>query len=119
MEGLGLMASFERQRHYEVNVPIADVPTEVLSSWDDYVNRERLEDYGPPVFSIAEVEAMRSFQSTFETTVRELPKRLPPLKEAQALLAWQRLRDAAAVALQIFEKRGMLSEDEPIRHSGV
>jgi hypothetical protein len=111
IEYLDLTSSFERQREYEANVPIAHVPGEVICQWGDWVDENRFEWYGAPVFSRAEVEAMKKFHTTWELAADCLGGR-PRLEEVQRLPEWIQLRDAAAEALSVFSVRGKLPEDE-------
>ena len=111
IEYLGLASSFERQREYEANVPIANVASEVICQWEDWVDEGRFEWYGSPVFSRAEVEAMKKFHATWDLVADCVDGR-PRLEEVQKVSEWARLRDAAAEALSVFSMRGKLPEDE-------
>ena len=111
IEYLELASSFERQREYEANVPIAYVPSEVICQWEDCVDEGRFEWCGPPVFSRAEIEAMKKFHATWDLVADHVSGR-PRLEEVQTLPEWVQLRDAAAEALSVFSVRGRLPEDE-------
>jgi hypothetical protein len=111
IEYLELASSFERQREYEVNVPIAHVPSEVICQWEDWVDEDRFEWYGPPVFSRAEAEAMKRFHATWDLAADRVDG-WPRLEEVQGLPEWVQLRDAAAEVLSVFSVRGKLPEDE-------
>jgi hypothetical protein len=114
IESLELASSFKAQRRYQIDVPIANVPAEVICNWEDQVDQDRLEQYGPPVFSSEEIEAMRTFQQAWEVITGRLPRQLSTLEKTQELPEWDHLRDAAAKALKAFATRGKLSEDHEI-----
>ena len=114
IEHLELVSSFEDQRKYEANVPIANVPAEIFCGWDDWVRDENINCYGPPVFSDEEMSAMKQFHNTSQSVVDDLPDRRLTLSEAQKLDEWERLRRAAEQTLAAFSRRGKLSEDVEI-----
>jgi hypothetical protein len=59
IEYLELASSFEAQREYERNVPIAHVPYEVINQWDDQVWTDPRENpYNLDIYDEAEVEAL-------------------------------------------------------------
>ncbi len=116
IEYLDTAASFREQRRFRATVPIADAVNEVICQWEDFVDRDRLEEYGPPVFSHEEVEAMTDFQATWKGVADSLGPRSLSLEQAQALPEWVRLRDDAQAALKTFAVRGKLSEDRKIEN---
>lgn len=115
IEYLDLVSSFEAQLEYQSAVPQVSVPSEVIDQWEDWVHRDprEHEDY-PVVCSPEEVEALRAFQSAWESAADNLPNPLPPLHECQTLKAWQGLRDAALVASAVFAVQGQQSDDEVV-----
>ncbi len=119
MEHLELTSSFDAQREYQRNVPIADVPSEVMCIWhDDCVSAPiDAEHYPDPAFTQAERDAMAEYDRVSSDVCEATPKRLPPLEATLRLPQWRRLRDAAAKALVVFRVRGALPEDEEIAGS--
>jgi hypothetical protein len=75
IEYLELAASADEQRDYERRVPIAHVPNEMINQWEDWVNGDDLDRYGPPVFSEDERRALRSFNSVLLAVADERPIR--------------------------------------------
>lgn len=62
IEYLELASSFEAQRQYERNVPIAHVPYEVINQWDDQVWTDPRENpYNLDIYDEAEVEALARY----------------------------------------------------------
>lgn len=115
IEYLELAASFDEQQRYERDVPIAYVPGEVIDSWGDNFPGGFERDLPRfSVFSADEVAALRRVELANDAAAREMGRRFPRLEEVQALPAWGALRDAAAVALPVFKRRGRLSEDEEV-----
>ncbi len=70
--------------------------------------------FGPPVFSDEEREAIASFYVTWEDVCEKTPSQLPELTVLFQDPMWQRLRDAAAEAAQVFAERGRLPEEQEI-----
>jgi hypothetical protein len=115
VEYLELAASFEDQRRYEQDVPIAYVPYEVINQWGDQVWRNPRENpYNGDIYDAAEVEALVRYQEFLEEVSRALPDDYPPLIDVQATPEWQLLRDTAEHALGVLMKRGKFAEDREI-----
>jgi hypothetical protein len=96
---LALLATPDRQREYERNVPIANVPAELLCMWFD-------DQYHPSdpmfraAFSSQELEALASFDTAYGSVsdeIRPLPANVAAL---QAHSAWQRAVHAASIAFE-------------------
>jgi hypothetical protein len=115
IEYFELAASFESQQQYESDVPIAHVPYEVINQWqDNFPDDPRMDNDLPSVFSPDEVEAIRNFHSVWDSAAEALPDDYPALGAVQALPEWDRLRRAAASALDVFERRGRMPEDREV-----
>ena len=110
VEYLELASSFEAQRAYQAAVQVP-VPSEVINQWEDWVPRPGDPSFVQPVFSQAEQEAIASFHQVWEEVAAATPNPLPQLENVLVLPAWERLRRAAATALQAFMARGKLPED--------
>jgi hypothetical protein len=107
VEYLELASSCDAQRAYQTAVQVS-VPNEVINQWEDWVPGPTDRAFAPPVFSPAEQEAIASFHEVWEEVATTTQSPLPQLEEVLALPAWERLRGAAAAALQIFMARGKL-----------
>ena len=73
VEELELASSFEAQRKYDIDVPIAHVPSEVVSGWEDWVDDTTMKEFGSPVFSEAEIAAIEAFHKQWNEIVDSLP----------------------------------------------
>lgn len=113
---LKLASSYADQQDYAAAVPHVNVPYEIINQWQDWVPSGGFVDGGPPgVFSEQESEALRAFGSVWDEVADEVPDSYPSIEQMQALDSWQRLREAAAEALQVLEVRGQLSEHEEVQ----
>jgi hypothetical protein len=96
-EHLALLADFEGQRKYERDVPIADVPAELVCGWFD-------DSYYPdsPAFQAAflpaELTILRDFNACFQSIQGTVPDPIS-LTELQAMDVWRQLADAARSTL--------------------
>lgn len=108
IEYLELAGSFEAQREYDRAAPI-HVPYEVINQWQDWI--PSLPWDLSDVYSAAEIEALENVQRVWADAADAVPDDYPTLDSVQRLPAWQRLRDEACAALEIFARRGRLSED--------
>jgi len=112
IEYLELAASADEQREYERRAPMAHVPNEMINQWEDWVNGDDLDWYGPPIFSDDERHALRSFNSVWLAVADETPDPMP--SSIELLLGtpvWARLMAEAQAALMVFEKRGRFDEE--------
>ncbi len=101
---LQTVASFEAQLKYARNVPIADVPSEMINGWSDFVSPEFLErvSRSGDVFSNPELAATRAYQKVWESVFADTPDPLPLLDDLIGTEPWERLRSGAALALTAF-----------------
>ena len=97
VEVLELMASPEAQLAYQEQVPIADVPAELICMWDEtfWINDPEVR----AAFSADEWVALEKYDSIFHRVCALLPPQLPPLLEFQKTQLWLRLSRGAARAL--------------------
>jgi len=115
IENLEPAASFEAQAEYGRTTPIVYVPREVINQWEDWVVTDRRHDADPPgVYTPDEVQALGAFHAVREAAADALPDNYPSLAEAQALSEWEQLRQSAQSALQVFARRGRMSEDQEV-----
>jgi len=98
LEHLALLADPEAQREYEQNVPIADVPAELMCGWFD-------DSYDPSspafeaAFSLRERRALAEFSDLLTSAEAQLPIPLPRFRDLQTHPAWGRVIAGAANAL--------------------
>lgn len=104
---LEVAASAEEQREYERNVPIAQVPNEMINQWEDSVRPDDFAWYGEPVFTREENQAMQDFHAIWSEVADATPNPMPCSVEFLIGTAvWDRLMSSASVALHVFMKRG-------------
>lgn len=112
IEYLEISSSFEAQRDYERDVPIAHVPYEVINQWGDNFPRGlRFDADDLAVYSPDEIVALQEFEPTWRIAADALPDDYPPLSAVHAMPDWERLRQAASLTLEVFNRRGRLPED--------
>lgn len=115
IEYLELAASFEDQRRYERDVPIAHVPYEVINQWGDQVYRHPSENpHNFDIYDTAEVEALCRYHEVLDVVGRTVPDDYPTLGDVQAMSDWQLLRDTADHTLGVLMRRGKFPEDREI-----
>lgn len=111
IEYLELAGSFADQREYQARAPV-NVANEVINRWEDWVRGPRDPAFVAPVFSAAEQDAVAQFHYIWNAVADSTPDPLPDLEALFDTDEWQRLRDAALVALRVFLTRGKLPEDQ-------
>ena len=115
IEYLELASSFEDQRRYEHDVPIAHVPYEVINQWGDQVWKHPSRNpHNLDIYDAAEVEALVRYQEVLEAVTRAVPDDYPPLREVQTMPEWRLLRDTAEQTLGVLMRRGKFPEDREI-----
>jgi hypothetical protein len=96
-ELLALLASEGEQLDYERQVPIADVPAELLCMWFD-------DTYHPgpgwhAEFTSGDMEALARFHTVYESLAERLPSTQGTVRTWLADPSWRKIMNAAAVAL--------------------
>jgi hypothetical protein len=96
-ELLALLASEEQQLNYERQVPIADVPAELLCMWFN-------DNYHPgsgwsSEFTSGELEALAHFNAVYESLAQRLPRSQGTVRTWLADPSWRKIMNAAAIAL--------------------
>lgn len=115
IEYLELASSFEAQRRYETDAPIAHVPYEVINQWDDQVWIHPSENpHNFDVYDAAEVEAFCRFQEVLDAVAAAVPDDYPPLRDVLGLPEWTLLCDTARQSLSVLMRRGKFPEDREI-----
>lgn len=111
IEYLELAASHEEQTAYQTAAPHIHVPNEVINRWEDWVRPDWQRYMTAPVFSLAEIEAIAAFHSSWDAVASATPDPLPSLGALTGTEQWQRLAKAATSALEVFQIRGYLPEN--------
>ena len=109
---LEVAASAQEQREYERNVPIAQVPNEMINQWTDSVEPDDFAWYSEPVFTREENQAMQDFHATWRAVTDATQNPMP--YSVELLIGtplWDRFMSAASVALDVFMKRGRLDSE--------
>jgi hypothetical protein len=114
IDQLDLCSSYEIQLQYEKDVPIADVPAEVIQGWFDWSPEENLKRWGPPVYTEEEVQALQCFHHVIDVVADLMGDEYSSVADVQSLPVWDKLRAAAAQTLAVLAKRGKLDEDAEI-----
>lgn len=98
-----IMQVMEKYALYEA-YPDVD-PNELLCSWEDVVDEERMAQYLEPVFSINEQEHIATFQRNWEALCNNTPESLGSPTELLSSTHWQPLSEAASEGFQAFKSR--------------
>ena len=109
---LEILASPDEQLEYQRNVPIADVPAELLCMWFDdsfRPNDTRL----AALFTSDEWNGLLAFHNRYDHLSSRLPDDLPPISELVTLPIWQEVVRAAAATLTLF-CNGQSTGDSPV-----
>ena len=78
-----LISDFDAQRGYEEDVPIADVPAELVCQWfDDFYHPEV--DFYRAAFSDQELQVLAVFNAFFDKRVALLPRLLAEMHQSQS-----------------------------------
>ena len=100
IELLELLSSLDAQSEYQKNVPIANVPAELLCMWfDDFYH---LTDEFKVDFTKSELMMLSSFHSFFEDSINKLPDSSKGLEALQSSSVWLEVTEKAKAALKIF-----------------
>jgi hypothetical protein len=109
---LEVAASFDEHRRYQATAPTLHVPDEVVHQWQDWISEEWPTQLVEPVFSAEERSAIAQFDALWKDVTARLPQPLPGIDALCAQPEWQQLQQGAATLLQIFYRRGKLSEEQ-------
>jgi len=75
IQTIQLIADLDAQLQYEHDVPIANVPSELVCSWFDDVYHPEYQEYCS-VFSQQELDVMSEFNTFYDERVEKLPDTL-------------------------------------------
>lgn len=100
IELLELLSSLEAQSDYKRNVPIADVPAELVCMWfDDFWQPDdTLKKHFPPY----EFAALEDFHNFYEARVDDLPSSTEGLEALHSSPKWLEIVGKAGQTLKIF-----------------
>ena len=100
IELLELLSSLEAQSDYEKNVPIADVPAELVCMWfDDFWHPD---DTLKKHFQPYELAALEDFHRFYEARVDDLPSLTKGLEGLHSSPKWLEVVEKASQTLKIF-----------------
>jgi hypothetical protein len=113
MEVLEKASSFREQMLYQQAVQWVHIPYEIVNQWEDWVHVDPRIDPNPlPIYTADEVDALGEFHGSWEAAVEALPADYPTIVQVQQIPEWGAMRDAAIVCLEVFARRGRMSEEE-------
>jgi hypothetical protein len=98
-EVLELISSKEKQLDYQAKVPIAYVSAELFNQWDDCYQIPKEQDWYKEAFSKEELRILQEFDEAFEDVSKETPQNPPDIHNFVKTPEWERLSNAAAIAL--------------------
>ena len=106
---LETLSSRELQQRYQDDVPIANVPAELVCGWFDDLYLPEVPGFVAS-FGEAELEALAEFNRVFDSLVDSLPEThdVQVLWEAPA---WQDIEAAAVKAMGVMELRAPRADD--------
>ena len=89
-------------------------PEEVINLWEDFVDEEKILFYDEPVFSFEEINEIRRYHNTWNYVCDNTPDRIKSIEDATKIDCWVELQKEAAIALQVFMRRGKFVEEYEI-----
>lgn len=87
IQTIQLIADTEAQERYEIDVPIADVPSELVCQWFDDIYKAEWEPYRE-AFTSKELEVLAEFNAFYDSLVDRLPE---TLEEMHRCYAWRQI----------------------------
>jgi hypothetical protein len=104
IEVLGLISSKEEQLDYQAKAPIAYVSAELFNQWEDCYQIPKEQEWYKEAFSGAELMILREFDSALEAVAKDTPQNPPDINNFVKTPEWERLSNAAAIALGKLQK---------------
>ncbi len=113
IEYFKLASSEENLLQYQNNVPIAQVPSELIEEWSTYFDIEMYNagGYLSPTYNDEELQAILAFESMHNYACENMPDLTYDINEVFKMTWWPKFKEQAKKTLVIFMKRGKLSED--------
>ena len=91
---------------------------ELLNQWEDFITRPIDESNFPgPVFTGDEVSALNLLDAAWELLCSATPDHIPYDSDSDVLKLpeWETFFDSAGEAVEVFHRRGRLSENVPLQ----
>ena len=102
-----MISDLEAQKSYETNVPIADVPSELVCSWFDDCwwpeDKEFLK-----LFTKREIEVLKEFNTYYDQKLKKIP--LSSLTDMHDSYQWQQVVGKAQWVLSMLHWQGDFDE---------
>ncbi|XOZ33954.1 hypothetical protein ACMDCT_01580 [Halomonadaceae bacterium KBTZ08] len=103
IQTIQLIADTEAQKRYEIDVPIADVPSELVCQWFDDVYKPENGSYRE-AFTSHELEIFADFNAFYDSLVDHLPE---TLEEMHRCYAWKQIAGKAEWVLAVLNWEGL------------
>jgi len=108
---LQLVSSAAQQKDCQCRVPYVNVPAELICGWEDWMPvEEGAQEFTPPVYSAEEYEAIKKYGCAWGAVAAATSEEMPSLEEFIGTSEWERLKQAAEEALNVFQRRGVFEE---------
>ena len=102
-----MISDLEAQKSYEKNVPIADIPSELISSWfDDCWYPDDKEFLN--LFTTKEINVLKEFSAYYEQKLKKMP--LTSFSEMHESFQWQQVVGKAQWVLSLLHWQGEFNE---------
>ena len=98
-EVLDLISSKEEQLDYQAKAPIAYVSAELFNQWEDCYQIPSEQDWYKEAFTDGELCILQEFDEVLEAVSKSTPKNPPDIHEFVNTPEWERLSNAASIAL--------------------
>jgi hypothetical protein len=103
-EILDLISSKEEQLDYQAKVPIAYVSAELFNQWDDCYQIPKEQDWYKEAFTEGELSILQEFDEALENVSKDTLQNLPDIHDFVNTPEWERLSNAASIALRKLSK---------------
>ena len=113
IEHFELASSEEKLIEYQNNVPIAVAPNELIAGWYDefWISEYNKGGYNYPVFTEEERKTLLTYNTLMDEINKEIPNDIWDINDVFKLPFWKKLKNESEIALSIFMKRGLFSDD--------
>ncbi|MBK1853220.1 hypothetical protein FE845_17880 [Marinobacter sp. 1-4A] len=103
-EVLDLISSKEEQLDYQAKAPIAYVSAELFNQWDDCYQIPKEQEWYKEAFTDGELSILQEFDEALEAVSKDTPQNPPDIHEFVNTPEWERLSNAASIALSKLSK---------------
>ncbi|RFA29939.1 hypothetical protein CAI21_08945 [Alkalilimnicola ehrlichii] len=103
-EVLDLISSKEEQLDYQAKAPIAYVSAELFNQWEDCYQTPKEQDWYKEAFSKAELKVFQEFDEALEAVSKDVPQNPPDIHDFVKTPEWEKLSNAARIALTKLQK---------------